>query len=195
MSDIVPDDLPPGWLRANEADYLTALARDLVVLEIGSFLGRSTVALARSAKLVVSVDHHRGSAEHQPGAPSFLAPLVDRIDPTRIDTAGHFIDQLTEHGVRDRVCAIIGAADVACPLLREESFDLVFIDGSHDVGSVERDLRHADRLVKQTGTIALHDFDYPDVAEAVTRFCNGTPFDLSTLVDSIVVLRPYVSHP
>src|SRR5260370_9156750 len=41
------------------------------VLEIGSYCGKSTIYLAaaacRAGQLVVTVDHHRGSAGHQPG--------------------------------------------------------------------------------------------------------------------------------
>ena len=41
------------------------------VLEVGSYCGKSTIYLAAAAReagqLVVTVDHHRGSEEHQPG--------------------------------------------------------------------------------------------------------------------------------
>src|SRR5688572_18614556 len=47
------------------------------ILEIGSYCGRSTLYLAGAARdaetetgkrsLVVTIDHHRGSEEHQPG--------------------------------------------------------------------------------------------------------------------------------
>jgi len=41
------------------------------VLEIGSYCGKSTIYLAAAARQagqpVVTVDHHRGSEEHQPG--------------------------------------------------------------------------------------------------------------------------------
>ena len=41
------------------------------VLEVGSYCGKSTIYLAAAARRagqpVVTVDHHRGSEEHQPG--------------------------------------------------------------------------------------------------------------------------------
>src|SRR4029077_11328726 len=52
--------LPEGWLTSAEAAALAEIAAGKTVLEIGAWLGRSTVALARSARLVVSVDHHHG---------------------------------------------------------------------------------------------------------------------------------------
>ena len=46
----------PGWLSYAEGRSLWELARDRRVLELGRFHGRSTVALAQSAREVVSVD-------------------------------------------------------------------------------------------------------------------------------------------
>src|SRR5271166_2686419 len=51
------------------------------VLEIGSYCGKSTIYLAAGARrvgqLVVTVDHHRGSEEHQPGWEYHDPRLVD----------------------------------------------------------------------------------------------------------------------
>src|ERR1700757_3510226 len=58
------------------------------VLEVGSYCGKSTIYLAAAAReagqLVVTVDHHRGSEEHQPGweyhDPGLVDPAVGRLD-------------------------------------------------------------------------------------------------------------------
>jgi hypothetical protein len=58
------------------------------VLEVGSYCGKSTIYLAAAAReagqLVVTVDHHRGSEEHQPGweyhDPNLVDPAVGRLD-------------------------------------------------------------------------------------------------------------------
>src|SRR3984893_8448020 len=58
------------------------------VLEIGSYCGKSTIYLAAAARaagqLVVTVDHHRGSEEHQPGweyhDPRLVDPATRRLD-------------------------------------------------------------------------------------------------------------------
>ena len=49
-----------GWLFDNEFRMLSKLAEGKRVLEIGCFQGRSTVALAQTAKSVVSVDYFHG---------------------------------------------------------------------------------------------------------------------------------------
>src|ERR1700737_5027019 len=58
------------------------------VLEGGSYCGKSTIYLAAAAReagqLVVTVDHHRGSEEHQPGweyhDPGLVDPATGRLD-------------------------------------------------------------------------------------------------------------------
>src|ERR1700743_1252977 len=63
------------------------------VLEVGSYCGKSAIYLAagvRAARasgtrqLVVTVDHHRGSEEHQPGwefhDPVLVDPVAGRLD-------------------------------------------------------------------------------------------------------------------
>ncbi|MGH3238675.1 MAG: class I SAM-dependent methyltransferase, partial [Streptosporangiaceae bacterium] len=51
------------------------------VLEVGSYCGKSTVYLAAAASAVgqpvVTIDHHRGSEEHQPGWEYHDPQLVD----------------------------------------------------------------------------------------------------------------------
>src|ERR1035441_8859742 len=65
----------PGFMPAAVGqalfDAAAGYARCGPVLEIGSYCGKSTIYLAAAARaagqLVVTVDHHRGSVEHQPG--------------------------------------------------------------------------------------------------------------------------------
>src|SRR6266498_926453 len=66
----------PGFMPPEEGLALYAAARDAAalgapLLEVGTYCGKSTVYLAAAARergvTVVTVDHHRGSEEHQPG--------------------------------------------------------------------------------------------------------------------------------
>lgn len=56
-------------------------ARPAVGVEIGTYAGRSTVLLGEAARAagarIVTVDHHRGSEEHQEGWEYHDAELVD----------------------------------------------------------------------------------------------------------------------
>lgn len=146
------DNLPDGWLSPVEARCLAQFAAHKTVLEIGSLFGRSTVAMARVAHLVVSVDHHQATG----------LQWMSETD----DTAPAFLANLTSHGVRARVVPMVGDSATVLALLAPRSFDLAFVDGSHDYHSVKRDLALVRPLVKDGGDIILHDRAYDDVWRA-----------------------------
>ena len=103
------------------------------VLEIGSYCGKSTIYLAAAARaagrLVVTVDHHRGSEEHQPGWEYHDPRLVDPATG-RLDTLPSLRATLAAAGLEDNVVVVVGrSADVA--RLWATPLGLVFIDGGH----------------------------------------------------------------
>jgi hypothetical protein len=73
--------MPPA---EGEALFATAAAYSSVgpILEVGTYCGKSTIYLAAAAEqtgqVVLTVDHHRGSEENQPGWEYHDAELVDR---------------------------------------------------------------------------------------------------------------------
>src|SRR5580700_8161545 len=81
------------------------------VLEIGSYCGKSTIYLAAAARavgqLVVTVDHHRGSEEHQPGWEYHDPRLVDPATG-RLDTLPSLRATLATAGLEDSVVVIVG---------------------------------------------------------------------------------------
>ena len=107
----------PGFMPPDEGRALYEAARAVPVagplLEVGSWLGKSALYLAAAARetgrQVVTVDHHRGSEEHQPGweyhDPSLVDPVVGRID-----TLPHFRRTVAGAGaVTDRtMSALLG---------------------------------------------------------------------------------------
>ena len=123
-----PEPLPPGWLTQPEAEVLERLARGRTVLEIGSFRGRSTVAMARVAKRVFALDWFRGDKNC---GSAFTLPA--------------FLDALAYHHVEDKVVILAGRVEELAPYL-VGPFDMVYVDGAHDEESVERDTRLAVRL-------------------------------------------------
>ncbi len=130
-----------GWLSEREGQKLQDLAEGGLVLELGSYHGRSTCALAEVAARVVSVDHHRGDRD---------TGLADSLFP--------FIANLNALGVEPKVEVLIREIETVGDELPDQGFDLVFIDGQHDAESVERDTRLAARCVKPGGVIAWHDW-------------------------------------
>jgi hypothetical protein len=137
-------NLPAGWLSDAEADYLAQLATDKTVLELGAWLGRSTVALASTAAHVVSVDWHKGD------------------DGTGFgDTLPGYWDTVRD---LDAVTMVVGRFEFVVPLFAPV-FQLAFVDGCHEEDAVVRDARLAVAVTR--GLIAFHDYDQPAVRSAV----------------------------
>jgi hypothetical protein len=141
------------------------------VLEIGSYCGKSAVYLAagvRQARArgvrqqVVTVDHHRGSEEHQPGWEYHDPRLVDPATG-RIDTLPRLRSTLAAAAIEEDVVAIVGrSADVA--RLWRTPLGLLFIDGGHTEAAARWDYEGWAPWVALSGALAIHDV-YPDPAE------------------------------
>jgi MMP 1-O-methyltransferase len=136
------------------------------VLEIGSYCGKSTIYLAAAARaagqVVVTVDHHRGSEEHQPGWEYHDPDLVDPATG-RIDTLPRLRAALAAAGVEDHVVVVVGrSADVA--RLWGTPLGLVFIDGGHTDAAAVADYEGWAPWVAHGGALAIHDV-FPDPAD------------------------------
>ena len=141
-------------------------ARRGPVLEVGSYCGKSTIYLAAAAReagqLVVTVDHHRGSEEHQPGweyhDPSLVDPAVGLID-----TLPRFRRTIADAGAEDVVVAVVARSEVLAPLW-STPLALLFLDGSHTEESARRDQDAWVAKLAVGGTLAIHDV-FPDPAD------------------------------
>ena len=157
-------------MPAEEGRALYEAARAVAVpgplLEIGSWLGKSALYLAaaarETARQVVTVDHHRGSEEHQPGWEYHDPSLVDaRVG--LIDTLPGFRRTIADAGAEDVVVAVVGRSEVLAPLW-STPLALLFLDGSHTEESARRDQDAWVGKLAVGGTLAIHDV-FPDPAE------------------------------
>jgi predicted O-methyltransferase YrrM len=141
------------------------------VLEVGSYCGKSAIYLAAGVRgaaahgvrqQVVTVDHHRGSEEHQPGWEYHDASLVDP-GTGRIDTLPRLRATLAAAGVEEDVVAIVGrSADVA--RLWRTPLGMLFIDGGHTDAAAQGDYEGWAPWVTPGGALAIHDV-FPDPAD------------------------------
>ena len=136
------------------------------LIEIGSYCGRSTLLLAAAAATagthVVTIDHHRGSEEHQPGweyhDPTLVDPAVGRIDTLPV-----FRRVVATSDLEPHVIAITARSE---DVGRYWSYGagLVFLDGSHTDESAGRDYAAWAEHVVEGGLLAIHDV-FADPAE------------------------------
>jgi MMP 1-O-methyltransferase len=155
-----------GWLPDDQGLLLYQAAREQAahgpLLEVGSYCGKSAVYLGAGAAaaggLLLAVDHHRGSSEHQPGGYTYDERLFDP-QTGGIDTLPAFRALIAEAGLEDHVCAVVGesartASWWSTPLA------MVFLDGSHHVHDAMADYAGWSRWVLPGGLLAIHDV-YP----------------------------------
>jgi predicted O-methyltransferase YrrM len=140
-------------------------AVDGPLVEIGSWLGKSTLYLAAAARarktFVVTVDHHRGSEEHQPGWDYHDATLVDP-EVGRIDTLPGFRRTTAVAGVEDVVVGVIARSEVLASLWALP-VAFLFLDGSHTDEAAQQDYACWSPHLASNGTLAIHDV-FPDPA-------------------------------
>lgn len=151
----------PGWLSEDEAITLYELARSLpanqpVAVEIGSWLGKSSLVLSKGLKgktqpKLYCIDPFNGDADAVDKA--MYGREMSTLDRTLEET---FLDNMRRHNVEDVVRPLVGysfefAADF------KEPIDLLFIDGNHDYAAVLQDYEQWSPLLKPGGLIAFHD--------------------------------------
>jgi predicted O-methyltransferase YrrM len=159
-----------GFMPAPEGlalyDTAAAYAGLGPVAEIGTYCGKSTIYLAAAVReagqLVVTVDHHHGSEENQPGWEYHDPSLVDPATG-RLDTLPHFRATLAATGLEEHVIAIVGrSADVA--RLWRTPLGMLFIDGGHTDAAATTDYEGWAPWVAPRGALAIHDV-FPDPAD------------------------------
>lgn len=134
------------WMSKCEEDWRTALASlagqpDVRVLEIGSFEGRSAVwllenVLTHPTSCLVCVDLFAG------------------------DYSGVFDDNLAASGAAARVEKLAGQSGVVLRRLPPEStFDLIYVDGSHQAMDVLEDAVLGWRLLRPGGLMIFDDYE------------------------------------
>jgi predicted O-methyltransferase YrrM len=120
---------------------------DKTMVEIGSFIGESTIIFAKHFKHVTAID-------------PFL-PDYDPQDPTCNsgfnfeEVFQEFKDRIEEE--KDKVTIIRMKSDDAVPLLKDK-YDFIYIDGLHTYFGVRMDILDYLPLVKEGGVIGGHDY-------------------------------------
>lgn len=166
-----------GWMKASELEWLAETAANLrTVVEIGSWMGRSTTAMADNMEglgVILAVDTWRGSEEHESYLKDKPVDFVYKI----------FCRNLKAHIDAGRVCPVhlpsLEAARVF-QAIGYTRFDMVFIDASHDYQDVKADIQAWKPLVRPGGLLCGHDWGHPPIVQAVRELL-GTPLSSSTI--------------
>ncbi|MGB5985984.1 MAG: class I SAM-dependent methyltransferase [Desulfobacterales bacterium] len=159
-----------GFIDPEEGRALYAAAREVPIggpgLEVGSYCGKSALYLGagcrEQGRVLFSVDHHRGSEEHQPGEEYFDGALFDR-ECGRVDTFPEFRANLARSGLEQWVVPLVCPSTVAA---RQWATPLafVFIDGGHALETAQSDYLAWAPHILPGGYLLIHDI-FPDPAQ------------------------------
>lgn len=174
-----------------------AAALGLPLLEVGTYCGRSTILLADAARAAgvtaLTVDHHRGSEEQQPGW-EYHDPTVVDPEVGRMDTLPTFRRTLHAAGLEEHVVALVGRSPQVAAVWGGR-LGLVFIDGGHTDEHANGDYEGWAQHVAEGGLLVIHDV-FPDPAHGgqapyrvYLRALESGAFTEISVTDSLRVLR------
>lgn len=150
----------PGFMHDEEAIALYELARSLPpgahVVELGAWLGKSSVVLARGLKgnrgaQVHSIDPFSGEGDER--SRTRYEDLASRLEHS---LEAEFRANVRRGGVEGLVTPIRGLSHEVARTWRTP-IDLLFIDADHSYEAVLRDFDDWSPFVKAGGVIAFHD--------------------------------------
>ncbi|WNO11745.1 class I SAM-dependent methyltransferase [Teredinibacter sp. KSP-S5-2] len=135
------------------------------VLEIGSYCGKSSVYLGTACKeadgVLYSVDHHRGSEEHQYGEEYHDEALYDAANQC-MNSFPEFRKTLMLAGLEQSVVPMVTASET---LVKHWSgiLGMVFVDGGHSPEMSMADCVSWAEHIAVGGFLAIHDiFESPE---------------------------------
>ena len=173
-----------GWLFADEAWELYHSAASLghptpTVVEIGSWKGKSTIALAlglleSAGGNLYAIDPHMGSSE---------SPALD--------TYADFLHNIKSAAVSSVVTPLRMRSHDARERFRPASVDLLFVDGSHEYEDVLRDIDDWSPTLTDGAIIGFNDPLSPGVCRALLQrvVVSGSPFHNRRLVNNTMFFR------
>ncbi|MFJ9897391.1 class I SAM-dependent methyltransferase [Streptomyces sp. NPDC091280] len=193
-----------GFMPLDEGLALYAAAVEagrlgLPLLEVGTYCGRSTLLLADAARAagvtVLTLDHHRGSEEQQPGW-DYHDP--ETVDPEigLMDTLPTFRRTVYRAGLEEHVVALVGRSPQVARVWGGP-LGLVFIDGGHTDEHANADYEGWAPHVAQDGLLVIHDV-FPEPEDEFTgqapfrvyrRALASGAFTEVSATDSLRVLR------
>ncbi|MFG3656582.1 class I SAM-dependent methyltransferase [Streptomyces sp. NPDC047706] len=141
----------------------------LPLLEVGTYCGRSTILLADAARAAgvtaLTVDHHRGSEEQQPGWEYHDPQTVD-AGLGLMDTLPTFRRTLYRAGLEEHVVALVGRSPQIARVWGTP-LGLVFVDGGHTDEHANADYEGWAPHVAEGGLLVVHDV-FPEPEDEFT---------------------------
>ena len=129
--------------------------KEMRIIEIGSYVGESTMIFADRFKEVISIDPYINDYDLNDDACSF-APF----------------DKVYEQFIRNtlsvpNIKSIKETSQNAFSILKDQQWDMVYIDGLHTLEGVSYDIAHYKTIIKPGGFVCGHDYGWGNVRHAI----------------------------
>ena len=145
-------------------EILNGKKEDFRLLEVGSWAGNSVLIWAEAIKQVgkkgeiVCVDPWIPYFKPEEIMPNkALSVMQTALKSNRIFQL--FLHNINAANISNMTTIMRGTSDKVLPLLKERSFNMAFIDGSHYYSSVINDLKNAEKLVCDGGILCGDDLE------------------------------------
>jgi predicted O-methyltransferase YrrM len=130
---------------------------EMRIIEIGSYVGESTVIFADRFKEVISVDPYINDYDLADAACSFAS-----------------FDKVYEQFIKNtlsipNIKSIKETSQNAFSILKEQEWDMVYIDGLHTFQGVSFDIKNYKTIIKPGGFICGHDYGWDGVRNAIIQ--------------------------
>lgn len=151
-------------------DYACRVPADGLIVELGSYKGRSTICLAQSGRTVWAVDHFKGESigdisDGVGRAPRLDDPVHAHADHIAGTYFAAFMANIKQYVGGGNVKPVgIDSHDgppVNCAV------ELLFVDAAHDYDSVSADLSAWEPFITPHGVVILDDVNFPGVERAI----------------------------
>lgn len=163
MIDFDVLDSIKGFMDEQEAKRLYSIALSAAehgpILEIGSYCGKSSYIIGSACKqkksILFSIDHHKGSEEHQLDEEYFDLHLYDK-NLSRVNTFPCFQETLFRTGLENTVVPIVTDSSTAGKMWKTP-VSMLLIDGGHSFDAVYNDFLTWAWHIKSNGFLVIHD--------------------------------------
>lgn len=141
-----------GFLYLTEGLILIDLAKDRDCVEIGSYMGRSTLAIAKKARSVLAIDTFKGVEPYQQQNEQFttLEAFLRNIEGC------------------NNIDYKVGTSEEVLTSLHKK-FNFAFIDGEHIYNTVKREIELLLPLMLPNSILCFHDYADIDKCPGVKK--------------------------
>lgn len=148
-------------LRRLVQDAATRLGREPFVVELGTYIGQSTKAMADAGAIVCSIDNLEGNP-HDSTYVQYALSGKDGIESVRRENLGDLLGS--------KVILVVGDS-TAVGRDWHKPIDMLYVDADHDYAPTKANIEAWLPHVREGGIIAGHDYDpqFPGTIKAVNE--------------------------